>query len=296
MITVGKEIVEKTDEILEVFQPVEGFNYVYYGRIRNGKTYAAVADIIELLNRGEVVFANWQINFKGFDQRESILMVIMKFLTKRDYFYCFHPENFHYFDSSDPKIVEFLNKLVGVHIFVDEGQWLFNSHLKTDDPDKRRLILEGGHYCRSLYVITQRPQNIMKDIRSQIHVWYKCEKVFQFGNIIRFIRTEIQDMKDDIPDEDNPNIKYKVKAYWASKRIFNSYNTHAMRRNDAIRFVPSFDVYQLNWSEKVSILMYRLVPKALRRRRRQHDAPAPVVKKKEWSLSDVKEKREGSVS
>jgi len=34
---IGKEV-NKVDEILEMFSPVEGFNSLYYGQVGNGKT------------------------------------------------------------------------------------------------------------------------------------------------------------------------------------------------------------------------------------------------------------------
>jgi len=67
----GTPMQEVTSEIYNLFAPVEGLNAVYYGKVRNGKTYAATADIIELLQRGEIVYANWNISFEGFDERES---------------------------------------------------------------------------------------------------------------------------------------------------------------------------------------------------------------------------------
>ena len=67
----GREVLDPTPEILALFKPVEGQLAFYHGRVRNGKTYSATADILELLRRGEVVWANWKIDFSGFDERDS---------------------------------------------------------------------------------------------------------------------------------------------------------------------------------------------------------------------------------
>lgn len=291
---VGNLMEQKTSEIYDLFTPVEGLNTVYYGKVRNGKSYAATADIKELLDSGEVVYANWKINFKGFDQRDSFFIAFIKLIFGRSYFYSFKPENFHYIDTNDPDLISTLNKLVGVHLFIDEGQWIFNSHLKTDDPDKRRLILEGGHYCRSLNVITQRPMNILKDIRSQINIWYKCEKrMVLFGRIL-FARWEIQEMKNDEPDED-PELKHPVKHYWSSKAIFELYETHGMRRDDAMVVQSEFDVYETNFFQRLWLVLSFFVPKFLYRKESPRVEAVPDVKhlatrskdSKDWKLGDL---------
>jgi len=222
---------QRTSEILNFFSPVEGINTVYYGRVRNGKTYAATCDILDLLKRGEIVYANWNIDFSGFDQRDSFGIAVMKLFFGRKFFYNFSKGNFHYFSPDDIDI-PFLGRLVGVHVFIDEGQWIFNSHIRDPEPEKRKLILHGGHYCRTLNIITQRPTNIFKDIRSQISIWYKCEKRFHIGSFILFQRHEIQDMKEDIPDEEVES--GRPKTYIGDPKIFASYNTHGMRADDAI--------------------------------------------------------------
>ena len=154
-----------------------------------------------------------------------------------------------------------MGRLVGVHVFIDEGQWLFNSHIreKAESPEavaKRKLILHGGHYCRSLNVITQRTTNVFPDIRSQIAIWYHCEKKFSLGRVIIFQRSEIQDMKNGEPDMD---AVMHTKVYFGKKRIYYAYNTHGMREQDAIVDVPKFEVYQLSFGQRFLVLL-RLLP------------------------------------
>jgi hypothetical protein len=250
-----------TAEIIELFTPVEGVNTVYYGKVRNGKTYSATCDILELLRRGEVVYANWEINFDDFDERENTGIVIMKFLFGKKYFFKYKKENFHYF-SPDDIDVEFLSHLVGVHLFIDEGQWIFNSHVRENASDpvaiaKRRLILHGGHYCRTLNVITQRPVNLFKDIRSQINIWYKCSKRLKIGNFIIFMRETIEDMKDDIPDEE---VVQSTKHYVGDKKIFKAYNTHAMRSKDAIDEMAKIEIYRTTFAQRLFLLARAVLP------------------------------------
>jgi len=238
-----------------MFAPVEGQVAFYYGRIRNGKTYAATADILELLERGESVWANWYIDFAGFDQRSSFRMAFGKFIFGRKYFFRFSPDNFHYFDPDDIDVKE-LGRLVNAHIFIDEGQWLLNSHDKQQDPEKRKLILHNGHYCRSLNIISQRPINVFKDMRSQIHIWYKCEKLISWP-VLLFRRTMFEDMKEDLPDEEIPSGR---KIYFANKKVMAAYSTHAMRAKDAIEVLPEFEVYKLSYSDRLKLVLSFLVP------------------------------------
>ena len=270
---------EITDEMYDLFEPQEGFNTVYYGKIGNGKTRNATADIIELLQHGEIVFANWEIKFDNFDETTDKKTVFAKFLGGRKHFFKFYKENFHLLNPDDliqnkeNSNVEFLSKLVGTHIFLDEGQWIFNSleRVTLDNPEaiaKTKLVLHGRHYCRSLNIITQRPSNVNKTLRSQVHIWYRCVKRFQAFGWIIFERWGIEDMKDDMPEEfittydkegraikDSPNGKRKT--YFVNTRtdkIFPAYNTHAMRAKDAIQFRPVFDAYELNFRQRLELL------------------------------------------
>lgn len=289
----GTLMEQKTAEIYDIFAPVEGYNYVYYGKVRNGKTYTAVADIITLLEQGEVVYANFKVNFEGYDERQSFRIMFLKFIFGKRYVYHFKKENFHYIDTNSPDLISHLNKLVGVHLFIDEGQWIFNSHLKNDDPEKRRLILEGGHYCRSLNVITQRPINILKDIRSQINIWYKIEKRIHWGSFIVFSKFSIEDMVDDVPNED-PELKPPVTNYIAREAIFNAYDTHGMRHKDAIELEPYFDVYTFTVKEHLLHLISLLpIPQKFKQwptRVRRPSKEQKPLDKKNYKLSDIKRK------
>lgn len=244
------------EQVMELFRPVEGQIALYYGRIRNGKTYAATADILELLARGETVFANWNIQVNDFDERSSFRALFAKFLGARDTFFVYKSSNFHYFHPDDIDI-SMLGRLVNAHVFIDEGQWVFNSHTKDHDPEKRKLIFHNGHYCRSLNIITQRPINVFKDMRSQVHVWYKCEKKLSFP-FLMFQRSRIEDMKDDLPDEEQI---LETKVYFASKRVLNSYNTHSMRADDALMQIPQFEAYRLNSVQILLSMVDLLTPR-----------------------------------
>src|SRR5690349_7765902 len=102
-----------TEEILDLFAPVDGTINFYYGRIGGGKSYAATADILELLKHGEVVYANWKIDWQGFDQRKSFVALFMKTFFFRHLFFSYPKENFHYIDEESFKTPEDLITFLG---------------------------------------------------------------------------------------------------------------------------------------------------------------------------------------
>jgi len=265
--------------MFDIFKPTEGYNSVYYGKVRNGKTRTATADILELLDRGEIVYANWKINYDGGDERDSFSAMLFKTVFMKKRFYVYGKDNFHYIDrdeliSGKGKMnIKYLNRLVGVHLFIDEGQWVLPSMDRAWDEDmmeKMKLVLHGGHYCRTLNIITQRASNISKNTRSQIHFWNRCVKKIDFLGFMVFQRFQIEDMKEDMPVEYEENKDGhkkpvgKLKVYVVNKltdRVFKAYDTHAMRSEDAIEPSRVFEAYDLTFRERVASLIYLLINK-----------------------------------
>jgi len=288
---ISRELI--TQEIWDLFRPQEGFNSVYYGRVRNGKTYAATADIIELLERGEIVYANWNVNFEGFDERYSKRHVFFKLLFGKKYFYAYSKDNFHSFhpdDLENPQAdlnMKQLGRLVGVHVFIDEGQWLLNSHSRNPDPEAQALVLTNGHYCRSLNIVSQRPSNVFKDYRSQVNFWFKCEKKMQKPFLV-FQKTIIEDMKDDMPDEESEYNKTVV--YLAKKAIYQSYDRWAFRDAEAVERTAKFDAYRTNMFQRLGMLLGFFVPgriKAAAARLGERRRVARVARQLDRALEDV---------
>jgi len=288
----GNRVEVVPNDIWEMFAPVEGYNAVYYGKVRNGKTRSATADIIELLKRGETVYANWKIDFPDYDERKDFGAVWKKVLFGRKYFFKYNiADNFHYIDPDElisgggEVDIHYLGRLVGVHLFIDEGQWLFSSMDKTWDRDtiaKMKLVLHGGHYCRSLNIITQRASNISKNMRSQVNIWYRCVKRLDFGSFMVFQRWSIEDMKDDLPvefikDEDGKETPNgEVKNYFVNKLhdpVFKAYNTHAMRNKDAIPVLPAFELYSFSRWQRIKLLLSFFAPAFLQREREGQELP-----------------------
>jgi len=252
--------IETTEEIYKYFEPEEGFNTVYYGKIGHGKTRNATADIIELLKRGEIVFANWKINFEGFNEMEDKKVVFAKFLGGKKKWFKFDKSNFYYIDpqnlieNKEGSNIHLLARLVGAHLFIDEGQWIFDSYEGTKfSKEKRRLILHTRHLNRSLNIISQRTQAIQVSARGQVNRFYKIEKKMQWPFLI-FKRTEYQDMADNDVDESDDS-KVSTKVYFARKEILEAYDSKYLRAGVKRSQEIYFNGYLMNFNERTKALL-----------------------------------------
>lgn len=260
-VQVGKKVAEI--ELLDLFQAHEGQISQYYGRIGNGKTYAATADVLDLLRRGKVVYVNWPINFQGYDERESLFRVMLTlFLPFIKRFYYFPPENLKYFELSDAwavsqgydDFVHWLGSRTDCDMFMDEGHVMFDSYVATKmSLEKRAAILHTRHFNRSIHIVSQRPTAIHVSMRANVNIFYKCEKYFQFGSLVRFRRLEFQEMTAESVDE-NPDNIVSVKHYWGKKRIFNAYNTRYLRGNISASQKNAFEAYELTYKDKLQLI------------------------------------------
>lgn len=249
-IAVGKKVVE--DELLDLFEPPEGSVNFYYGRIGNGKTYAATADVLEFLAQGRVVYVNWHINYEGFDERLSGAHRFFHFVFGRRRFYRFKKENLRYF-SPDDVDVEFLGSLTDCDIFIDEGQWIFDSYEgRSFSKEKRRLILHTRHVNRSLNIISQRTQAVQVSARGQVNRFFRCSKKMEWPWLI-FRREEFQDMSGDDVDETADPVS--VKVYFAKKEVLNAYDTKYLREGIPKSQEVQFEAYDLNFRERLELLL-----------------------------------------
>jgi len=254
---IGKKI--SKENLLNIFEASEGSINLYYGLIGNGKTYSATADILDLLQQGKVVYCNWKINVEDFDDRKSLLMILYNIFTFKKIFYkipC--KQNLHFFDpleerfNKEGSFADWLCSLNDCHIFFDEGQDIFDSYEGTKfSKQKRKLILHTRHFHRTLNIITQRPTAIQVSARGNINRFYKIVKIANWP-WIRFARYEFQVMKGETVDEEAEPIS--VKKYWASKKIFNAYNTDYLSQGIPKSQEVFFEAYYLNFKDKLLAL------------------------------------------
>jgi len=256
---IGKKVL--ANELVDAFKASEGSINMYYGLIGNGKTYAATADILELLKQGKVVYANWHIKVPDFDDRESLSFILMNIVLFRKRFYkipCeqnlrhFDPENF----NNTIEMVEWLSNLNDCHVFFDEGQDMFDSYEGTRfSKAKRRLILHTRHYHRTLNIISQRPTAIQVSARGNVNRFYKCVKIAKWP-WIRFGRFEFQEMKGETVDEDADPVS--IKTYWGRKKVYNAYNTDYLSQGIPKSQKVFFEAYDLNFNEKLSLIFLKV--------------------------------------
>lgn len=243
---------EEKQYLLDIFEPDEGTIDLIYGRIGNGKTYCATEMILEDLKKGQVVYANWRLNYHGFDERKSLVHVVASFMFPwRKTFYKFPAENLKYFDSSEVDI-DFLAKITDANVYIDEGQWIFDSYEKTSfSKEKRKLILHTRHLNRRLVIVTQRPTAIQVSARGNVNRYFKCEKWMSWPFLI-FRQFQYQDMVGDTVNESLPIGRPRV--FFAKKRVLNAYNSKYLREGIPRSQDLVVEAFKLSFVDKIKAL------------------------------------------
>lgn len=258
-VTVGTEI--KDIDLLEIFPPDEGEINQIYGRIGAGKTYCATVDILEDLDRGQVWYTNWKIDWPGYDERTKKWYLFLGWLGLKKEFLNFPKENLHYVDLGEKSVfvdgistgktfVQWISTLSDCKVALDEGHIAFDSYeMARMDLEKRNAVLWTRHFDRSYLVISQRPTAIHVTMRANVNRFFKCEKIMDFTLFwrwVRFQKTEFQDVDNtDRPDEtkikildeqthmlvDSDEYAHAVSQtrYWGVKKIFEKYNSKYRR-------------------------------------------------------------------
>lgn len=258
-IVVGKEV--RSIELLDLFPASEGMITQYYGRIGSGKTYAATSDILRLLRRGQVVYANWKLNYGGFDETRSMPHIFLGLIFPwRKRFFRFPKENLHYLPV-DKDFHAKLAKITDAHIFLDEGHTAFDSYEMARMPLERRMsILHTRHFDRSIHIISQRPTAVHVVMRANVNIFYKCERLRDFLWIPRFRRTEYQDLIAETVDE-APEKAVSVRHYWGNQSIFEAYNSKYLRGQIEASQKVLFSAYDTSYVQRLALFWRYYFPK-----------------------------------
>jgi hypothetical protein len=241
---------KKEIKIEDILRPDEGEIHQIYGIIGSGKTYMATADILNDLKRGQVVYANWHINFDGIDEREDKILLVLRILGLPIRFLKVPKAQFHFVDSTDPLFPAKLGSLTDCIVYLDEGHLVFDSYVLTRMPIVERAnVLHTRHFDRTIKVISQRATAIHTTVRGNVNRFFKCEKVFKLGKIILFRQTEYQELDaNEKPDETKP---VSTKMYFGKQYIFNAYNTKYLRGDMPKSQNNLAEVYRLKWTEAI---------------------------------------------
>lgn len=253
------KIVPET-EALDFFVPDEGELVLIYGAIGNGKTYAATADVMKDLERGQVVYTTWKIDWSGFDERESFAHIFMKAVFLRKRFYKFDRKNWHYLDVTADDIWDKLAVLNNCKIYFDDViVQLFDSYEGTKFAKKKRQwAFTTRHYDRTIVLVTQRPSQVQVALRSQVNRFYKCVKVMSWPFLI-FKKYEYQDMIDEnVNDSTEPA---SVKTYFADKRILNAYRSKSLRMDGIDPILPVVEAWDYGFFGRIGLFFSAIVRK-----------------------------------
>ncbi len=214
-------------DIFEMLPPDEGEIDLFYGRIGAGKTYAGTQNILKQLKRGLVIYANWNLSWKGWDERNAKLLLLLGLTGIKKVFFDIPTRNFHfwnlvkgeidgkayreYFNAYAEKFFDekgteremgfsdVLARLTDCSVHLDEGHIPFDSYEATRmSEQKRSAVFAMRHYDRKLTVYTQRANSVHVNLRGNTNRFYKCEKTMDITlfkkRFIHFLLTEFQDL------------------------------------------------------------------------------------------------------
>jgi len=236
----------------------EGELNLIYGRIGQGKTYIATCMIFDYLREGQVVYANWHINFKGLNEIDDKWNLFLGSIGLKVWFIDVPADNFHYIDTSDPDIHRKIGQLTDCIIFLDEGHLVYDSYITTKmDIRDRANILHTRHFNRMIYVVSQRPTAIHVTLRDNVNRYYKCEKGFHLFRWVRFKLYEYQDTDANGRPMEDDEFCVSKSSYWSRKEIFDSYDTKYLRGNAPISQINYAREYFIPWRVRFKLLFSR---------------------------------------
>jgi hypothetical protein len=287
----GKRIIIDSEDLLTLFPPNEGFLEQTYGRIRTGKTSSETLRTIDDLNRGQVCYNNWPINWNGYDERRTFWGKFWGLIGIKKYYKVYSRANFVFVDLTDLKNVkengietkknfyDWLKEKTSCTIRLDEGHIYYDSYLALKmDINDRVAILDTGHMDRRIVIISQRPSAIHVVLRANVSRFWKCEPSFDMFGFKRITVTEFQDTKNDLPNDERieindpktgvkkyGNYQWAVSSYsfwisygWFGKAKVTKMYNHKYRRNNAPESqINAGELYRLSWWQSINNLFYR---------------------------------------
>jgi len=239
-------------DLLQIFRAQEGEFNQYYGKIRQGKTYAATSDALNDLNSGKIVYTSWVLKWNGRDERKDFFLRLLGVLGLKKEFVHFKKDNWRHLPLDENFHLRFPT-LTDCVIYLDEGHIVYDSYQTIKMKLTERIaILATGHFDRCVNIISQRPTAIHVSLRANVNRFYKCEKVFDFFGIRLFRRSEFQDMiGETVDDTKEPD---SVKHYFGKKKIYEAYNTKYMRGTVKRSQDLLGDIHEWTWKHSVKNL------------------------------------------
>jgi len=248
------------NEVLQYFKADQGELLMIFGAIGQGKTTLATSMVLEDLQRGQVVYTTWKIDWSGYDQRDSLWVSILNVIFFRKPYIKFDKTNWRYLDVFQDDIWDKLEKLNNCRIYFDDViVELFDSYEKTNfAKKKRRFAFTTRHFDRTIVLVTQRPSQVQVALRSQVNRFYMCKKKLSWPFLL-LSRYEYQEMSDENVDLTKDPVSKKT--YIPTRKILNAFNTKNMR-TDVAPIYPTIDVFLLTFTERfvnLYLVIYRVI-------------------------------------
>lgn len=257
----GKRIIDIAG-LVDAFQAEEGEIQQIIGKTGNGKTYEGTRRAIWYLERGYTVYTTWQLILPDFyDERQDKLKLFWRTITFRKRFYKFTlKDNWHFLDIDRKDLIEFVASLTDCIVLMDEGQDIFDSRGGSDRP-ARKALTRTRHMRKTLIIISQRAQAVEVTARANVTFFFKCVKrkafYWPFKPYFIIYRTEEMD-QNNYPIWEDLMTGWKAEVWsrhFASKRIYNSYNSWYLRAGIPNSQELAFEAYNLTIIEKIILLI-----------------------------------------
>jgi len=245
------------EKLLKYLFDFEGEITLRYGKIGQGKTYGATADVLDDLRRGWIVYTTWPIRFDGYDQRKSLLFVIGSLMFPwRNTFLVIPKENLRYIDIFDDSFIDNFEKLKNCKVYLDEGHIGFDSYeMSKASLKKRASVLHTRHFNRSINIISQRPTAVHVSMRANVNRFYKYTKYGRKPPFMFFKRTEYQEMTGETVNEE---IAESTKLYFPRKAVYLAYNSKYLS-GDLAQDIH-FSAFKVNYFMRMFLFFRNLIP------------------------------------
>jgi len=194
--------------------------YVYTGRMGSGKTYSIVADALELLKKGEVVYSVFPIYWNGYTEKPTLKQRLRaKLFGEKTKLRHYPKENFHEFDIT--KFWDIFPRLSNCNVLIDEAHLVFDSYDKMP-LEERNAIMMCRKMNKRLFIATQLPSNLNKNVRSQAIEVYVLSKI-RIPGFPLFRKTSVEVTSQGEVNTEAP--VFGTETYIPSQEVFNAYNT-----------------------------------------------------------------------
>ena len=181
---------------------------IWTGRPGTGKTYSLVRECIKLLNRGEIVYSNFKINWDGYKEKKTWWKKLLFKIGIKKEWKEYPASNLrgwtHLHEWEDMK---------NCYIACDEAHFYFNSRQwKNLSMEFMRKVAQ--HRKDGIHVIgtVQNIRRIDVIVRELVDFWYECSIFLGFVINVEYDIDEDQQKKRPLSKK-----FFRMKKKWASK-------------------------------------------------------------------------------